>query len=123
MKTRTFLGAMTLIAIPGVALAFGNGPAASHGSAAYGGNGDMHQMQNTKKPKPMKSPVPKFKKVDKNGNGKISWKEAKAVGVPKKIFKKDDFNHNGTLNRTQWMFVRLDMKNKDSKPGSGLGQL
>lgn len=56
-----------------------------------------------------KSSVPKFKLADKNHDGKIEWREAKAVGVPKALFKRDDFNHSGTLNKTEWMFVRLDM--------------
>lgn len=67
-----------------------------------------------------KSPVPPFKQVDTNHDGKISWKEAKAVGVPQKIFKADDFDHNGELNETEWMFVRLDMT-KFNAPASATG--
>jgi hypothetical protein len=55
------------------------------------------------------SPVPVFAKADANHNGKISWSEAKALGVPQKTFKQDDFDRNGALNETEWMFVRLDM--------------
>jgi len=56
-----------------------------------------------------KPPVPKFKQADANGDGKISWQEAKALGVPQKLFKQDDFDKSGDLNQTEWMFVRLDM--------------
>lgn len=55
------------------------------------------------------SAVPKFSVADTNHDGKIEWKEAQALKVPKKIFKKDDFDNNGTLNQTEWLFVRLDM--------------
>ncbi|MGH8161044.1 MAG: hypothetical protein ACRESR_02605 [Gammaproteobacteria bacterium] len=56
-----------------------------------------------------KSPLPPFAKADANHDGKISWSEAKALGVPQKIFKQDDFDNSGTLNQTELMFVSLDM--------------
>ncbi len=55
------------------------------------------------------SAVPPFAKADRNHDGKIEWSEAKALKVPKKLFKHDDFDNNGTLDETEWMFVRLDM--------------
>lgn len=55
------------------------------------------------------SRVPPFAQVDTNHDGKIEWKEAKAVKVPKKIFDQFDFNKNGTLSQTEWLFVRLHM--------------
>ena len=55
------------------------------------------------------SAVPKFSVADRNHDGKIEWSEAKALKVPKKIFDHDDFDNNGTLNQTEWLFVRLDM--------------
>ncbi|MGH8274314.1 MAG: hypothetical protein ACRES9_08725 [Gammaproteobacteria bacterium] len=64
-----------------------------------------------------KPPVPKFKQADANHDGKISWNEAKALGVPEKIFKQDDFDKSGDLNETEWMFVRLDMT--DFGPAAG----
>ncbi|HKI68516.1 MAG TPA: hypothetical protein VKA67_02935 [Verrucomicrobiae bacterium] len=54
--------------------------------------------------------VPKFKKADKNDDGKIEWREAKATGVPKKLFKREDFNKTGSLTKPEWAFVRMDMK-------------
>ncbi|MGH8126964.1 MAG: hypothetical protein ACRETC_01160 [Gammaproteobacteria bacterium] len=55
------------------------------------------------------SAVPKFSVADTNHDGKIEWNEAQALKVPKKIFKHDDFDNNGSLNETEWLFVRLDM--------------
>ncbi|MGA7965528.1 MAG: hypothetical protein WCB49_06540 [Gammaproteobacteria bacterium] len=55
------------------------------------------------------SAVPKFSVADRNHDGKIEWAEAKALKVPKKIFDHDDFDNNGSLNETEWLFVRLDM--------------
>lgn len=67
-----------------------------------------------------KSPVPEFKQADTNHDGSISWAEAKAVGVPEALFKRDDFDHNGKLNETEWMFVRLDMTDFNApSPGKG----
>ncbi len=67
-------------------------------------------------PKMARSPVPKFHKADKNGDGKIEWKEAKALGVPKKIFRNDDFDASHKLDKTQWRIVRLDMKDRQMHP-------
>ena len=55
------------------------------------------------------SSVPPFAAADRNHDGKIEWSEAKALKVPKKIFEHDDFDNNGTLSETEWLFVRLDM--------------
>jgi hypothetical protein len=55
------------------------------------------------------SAVPPFAEADRNHDGKIEWSEAKALKVPKKLFEHDDFDNNGTLDETEWMFVRLDM--------------
>ncbi len=55
------------------------------------------------------SHAPAFKEVDTNHDGKIEWKEAQAVGVPKKTFDKFDFDHSDALSQTEWLFVRLHM--------------
>ncbi len=55
------------------------------------------------------SAVPPFAQVDTNHDGYIDWKEAQAVKVPKKVFDHYDFDGNGKLNQTEWLFVRLDM--------------
>jgi hypothetical protein len=65
-----------------------------------------------------KPPVPKFKQADANHDGKISRQEAKALGVPKKIFDRDDFDKSGDLNETEWMFVRLDMTDFTPRAGT-----
>ena len=67
-----------------------------------------------------KSSLPTFTKADKNGDGKIEWKEAKALDVSKARFKKEDFEHSGKLDRTEWMMLGFDRshakgkQNKDS---------
>lgn len=106
MKLRTLCVAAALAAAPAAALALGSG------TAPTGANGSAPPMP--------KSPVPKFKQADTNHDGKIEWKEAKAVGVSQKLFKRDDFNHDGTLNKTEWMFVRLDSTDFKS-PAAGTG--
>lgn len=97
-----FLRLCAGVALVAPAAAFAMGAGAAISSASAAGN-----MQVTMP----RSPVPKFKQADTNHDGKIEWKEAKADGVPKKLFERDDFNHNGTLSKTEWMFVRLDMTN------------
>lgn len=62
------------------------------------------------------SHVPAFAKVDSNHDGKIEWKEAKAVGVPKKLFKQDDFRQDGKLTKSEWHFVRLEMHTPGNSP-------
>ena len=62
-----------------------------------------------------KSSLPPFKKADKNGDGKIEWKEARALDVSKARFKKNDFEHNGKLDRTEWMMLGFDRSNARSK--------
>ncbi len=101
MTIRTALIAGTLLAVPAAAFGLGTGSTAKPGSQSA----------------MPKSPVPKFNKADTNHDGQIEWKEAKAAGVPKKLFKRDDFNHNGKLNKTEWMFVRLDMTDYKSQSG------
>lgn len=54
------------------------------------------------------SPVPPFAKADTNQDGKIEWKEAQAAKVSKKLFDHFDFDQNGALSETEWLFVRLD---------------
>lgn len=91
-------------------------------------NSAKSKKTKAKAPPKIQSPVPKFKQADTNHNGKISLKEAEAAGVSKKLFKRDDFNHNGFLNKTEWMFVRLDKAHfgkaaKGNSPGNGNGDL
>ena len=102
MKFRTIL---TLAALAAPAAAFALGSGAPMQSSPH----------HARMPK---SAVPKFKKADANHDGKIEWKEAKALGVPKKLFKQDDFSQSGKLSKTEWQFVRMEMPaNKPSSPG------
>ncbi|MDN5865348.1 MAG: hypothetical protein L0I62_09085 [Gammaproteobacteria bacterium] len=64
-------------------------------------------------------PVPKFAQADADGDGKITWKEAENLGVPKKLFQQDDFDDSGDLIETEWMFVRLDMTDFTPPPAPG----
>lgn len=62
-----------------------------------------------------KSNLPPFTRADKNGDGQIEWKEAKALDISKARFKKDDYEHNGKLDRTEWMMLGFDRSNAKRK--------
>jgi len=51
-----------------------------------------------------KRPYPEFKKVDKNGDGKITWEEAKSAGIPKDAFESADYDEDGELTRVGYRF-------------------
>ena len=55
---------------------------------------------------------PGFKKVDSNGDGRISVEEATAAGVPEAEAKREDIDNDGKLTKADWKFV--DMKPKAS---------
>lgn len=61
-------------------------------------------------------PVPAFKKVDTNGDHRIEWKEARAVGVPRQIFRRYDYHHDGKLTLTDWKFVKVAMLHTSALP-------
>lgn len=103
MKLRTVL-ALSVMVAPAAAMAFSPAPA---GKTA----GGAHKSNILKS-----SSVPPFKKADTNHDGKIEWKEAKAVGVPKKLFKQDDFRQDGKLTKSEWHFVRLEMHTPGNSP-------
>ena len=88
----------------------GAGKLGSH----MGSNKDVHE------PTPGKS-WPSFSKADTNGDGQIEWREAKAEHVKKRFFKKEDYEHNGKLDRTEWMLVGFDQHNANSKKASKKG--
>lgn len=68
----------------------------------------------------VKLPLPKFSKVDTNGDGWIEWKEAKAAGVPRKMFEREDHGQPGRLSITEWKLLRLAMiKTPYSLPKAG----
>ena len=98
VKFRTLL-TITALALPAAAFAMGTG---SHWNSPK----SNHQA------KMPPSRVPAFNKADTNHDGKIEWSEAKAVGVPKKLFKQDDFNHTGKLTKSEWHFIRIEMPAK-----------
>lgn len=53
--------------------------------------------------------VPAFDKADTNGDHRIEWMEAKAVGVPRGIFHRYDYQHDGKLTSTEWKLVNVAM--------------
>ncbi len=95
--------------LPAVALLLGLVAFSAHAAApstAASPTNSVHTREDISLPP---SAVPPFATADRNHDGKIEWSEAKALKVPKKIFEHDDFNNNGTLDETEWLFVRLDM--------------
>ncbi len=44
-----------------------------------------------------KSQLPSFKEADKNGDGRLSFEEAKELGISKKTFKEEDLDSDGEL--------------------------
>ena len=102
MKFRTLL-TLTTLALPAAAFAMSSG-------SSWSAPKSNHVI------KAPASRVPPFSKVDTNHDGKIEWSEAKAVGVPKKLFKQDDFQHNGKLTKSEWHFVRIEMPAKRKPP-------
>ena len=98
MKFRTLI-TVAALAAPFTVFAMGSGTA-------------WHSPKSNHMSKMPASRVPRLNKVDTNHDGKIEWKEAKAVGVPKKLFKQDDFNHTGKLTKSEWHFVRIEMPAK-----------
>jgi hypothetical protein len=79
---------------------------------AMGSNSSWQTHKSKYQSKMPASKAPAFNKADTNHDGKIEWSEAKAAGVPKKLFKQDDFNHTGKLTKSEWHFVRLEMPAK-----------
>lgn len=51
-----------------------------------------------------KRPYPKFEEVDADGDGKVTWKEAKAAGIPKEEFESADFDEDGELTRVGYRY-------------------
>jgi len=70
-----------------------------------------------------KQPVPSFNKVDTNGDHKIEWKEAKAVGLPKAVFERYDYHHDQKLTLTEWKMVKVAMVKTSSLPTTGAKSL
>jgi len=60
--------------------------------------------QNSKASSEAKQPYPAFTKVDKNGDKKVTWKEAKAAGIPKEEFESADFDNDGELTRIGYRY-------------------
>lgn len=89
------------MATPALAATAGHTASPSVATASAAGKGA--------KPGGYKQPVPPFKKVDTNGDHKIEWKEAKAVGVPKAVFQRYDYHHDGKLTLTEWKMVKVAM--------------
>lgn len=61
---------------------------------------------------------PSFDKADANGDGAVSMKEAKAVGVPQAEAKREDIDNDGKLTKADWKFVDMDGKTGSSAASS-----
>ncbi len=101
MLKRIALLVPLMTAAPALALAAGNMGTLKVTTASKAGKKAVYAKY--------KQPVPSFKKVDRNGDHKIEWNEAKSVGVPKAVFKQFDYHHNGKLTSTEWKMVKVAM--------------
>ncbi|MGH8426460.1 MAG: hypothetical protein ACRES7_00560 [Gammaproteobacteria bacterium] len=108
MNKHMLLFQALLLAVPVVALAAGQtgAPRIVTSSAAVKGG------------EPVKLPVPAFSKVDTNKDNQIEWKEAQAVGVPKSLFERFDYRHDGKLTLTEWKMVEVAMIHTQSLPAT-----
>ncbi len=67
----------------------------------------------------MAADKPSFQSVDKDGDGKVSIKEAVKAGVPKKAAEKQDLDKDGQLTKTDWDFVKMEPpKSQGGQPPS-----
>ena len=48
--------------------------------------------------------LPGFKKVDQDGNGKLSLEEAKKVGIAKDKFQEEDLDNDGKLTKYDYKY-------------------
>lgn len=113
MRKLTLSGLSLLLAVPAAALAAGNGAPAA--SSAAGGAG----MTKATHPSTFSKPLPSFSKADTNNDHQIEWKEAKAAGVPRAIFKQFDYRHKNKLTMTEWKLVQIAMLHTASLPTTG----
>ena len=101
MRIRIAFLVPLMTVVPALAFAAGHTGTPTTGAASKTGKGAIHTKH--------KPPVPPFNKVDSNGDHEIEWKEAKSVGVPKAVFKRYDYHHNGKLTFTEWKMVQVAM--------------
>ncbi|MFA9460571.1 hypothetical protein [Thiohalorhabdus methylotrophus] len=48
--------------------------------------------------------LPKFQKVDENGDSKLTYQEVKDQGVKKERFKEEDLNNDGKLTKYDYKY-------------------
>lgn len=73
---------------------------------------------------------PDFSVADTNGDGYLTLKEARAIGIPPEQFRKEDFDHDGRIDIVQYQFgIKRDVTQIDpglpegaEPPGSGGGE-
>ncbi len=114
MTLRTYLLPAALLAVPIAAMAAGE-----HLAPTVATSSPDAKMP----PSSVTGGVPIFSKVDKNGDGWIEWSEAKAVGVPRRLFKREDYHHDGKLTLTEWQMVRVAMIPTARLPAVGAASL
>ncbi|MEJ2761586.1 MAG: hypothetical protein P8126_08645 [Gammaproteobacteria bacterium] len=63
-----------------------------------------HSGKHQKAQKHVAVNLPPFSKIDTNHDKILTWKEAKAAGIPKKLFDSADYNHNGKITQTMYKY-------------------
>jgi Ca2+-binding EF-hand superfamily protein len=48
--------------------------------------------------------LPVFKKADDNGDGQLTFKEVKDLGIAKKAFKQEDLDNDGKLSKYDYKY-------------------
>lgn len=71
------------------------------GQAAWAGS--QEGVEGKEKAKEKES-LPTFKEADKNGDGRLSLEEAKALGISKETFDEEDLDGDGSLTKYDYKY-------------------
>lgn len=98
MKRGLLVASTVAVALPACALAQGGHAVPSVTTSSTGASAARMQKL-----------LPSFSKADTNDDGRIEWSEAKAAGLPRSIFRREDVHHDGKLTLTEWKLARVAM--------------